>query len=151
MKKTAPIIIGGSKSFLSQGGQLLKTINKTAPIFFSGSNAFNNFLDLKIKIKNKKYLILTGSEIKKLKIKLNKKIFSKSYLDGIIAEQIFLPKYLNKMKKNIIFSDSVAENPLMLVGKLFIKLKIKKILLAFFEGNIESKRDRIVFDETQKA
>ena len=55
------------------------------------------------------------------------------------------------MKKNIIFSDSVAENPLMLVGKLFIKLKIKKILLAFFEGNIESKRDRIVFDETQES
>ena len=73
------------------------------------------------------------------------------YLKGIIAEQIFLPKYLSKMKKNIIFADSVAENPLMLIGKLFLKLRVKKILLAFFDGNILTKRDRIVFDETQES
>jgi len=96
-------------------------------------------------------LILTGNEIKKLKVKLNKKIFSQTYLNGIIAEQIFLPKYLTKITKNIILSDSVAENPLMLIGKLFIKLKIKKMHLAFFDGNINSKRDHVVFDETQAS
>ena len=151
LKKTDPVLIGGAKSFLNQGSQLLKTIGSTAPIFFSGGNAFNNFLDLKIKVKNPKYLILTGNEIKKLKVKLNKKIFSQMYLKGIIAEQIFLPKYLSKMKKNIIFADSVAENPLMLIGKLFLKLRVKKMLLAFFDGNILTKRDRIVFDETQES
>ena len=150
-KKSNPVLIGGAKSFLSQGKQLLKTIENTSPIFFSGSNALNNFLDLKIKIKNPKYLILTGNEIKKLKVKLNKKIFSQTYLNGIIAEQIFLPKYLTKITKNIILSDSVAENPLMLIGKLFIKLKIKKMHLAFFDGNINSKRDHVVFDETQAS
>ena len=148
--KSNPILIGGAKS-LSQGNQLLRAIGNNAPIFFSGSNAFNNFLDLKIKIKNPKYLILTGSEIKKLKIKLNKKIFSQSYLRGIIAERIFLPKHLAKVSKNIVLSDSVAENPLMLVGKLFIKLKIKKIHLAFFDGSYDTKRERIVFDETQES
>ena len=96
-------------------------------------------------------MILTGNEIKKLKVKLNKKIFSQTYLNGIIAEQIFLPKYLTKITKNIILSDSVAENPLMLIGKLFINLKIKKMHLAFFDGNINSKRDHIVFDETQAS
>ena len=150
-KKLNPVLIGGAKSFLSQGNQLLKAIGNNSPIFFSGSNAFNNFLDLKMKIKNPKYLILTGSEIKKLNVKLNKKIFSQMYLKGIIAEQIFLPKYLNRISKNIILSDSVAENPLMLIGKLFIKLKIKKMHLAFFDGDIDSKRERIVFDETQES
>ena len=36
----------------------------------------------------------------------------------------------------------------MLVGKLFLSLKVKKCF-AFFDGNIDTKRDRIVFDETQ--
>ena len=39
----------------------------------------------------------------------------------------------------------------MLVGKLFIKLKIKKIHLAFFDGSYDTKRERIVFDETQES
>ena len=39
----------------------------------------------------------------------------------------------------------------MLVGKLFLSLKVKKMLLAFFDGNIDTKRDRIVFDETQES
>ncbi len=151
LKKSNPILIGGAKSFLSQGTQLLKTISNTSPIFFSGSNAFNNFLDLNLKIKNPKYLILTGSEIKKLKIKLNKKIFNQMYLNGLVAEKIFLPKYLHSINRNIIISDSIAENPLMLIGKLFLSLKVRKMLLAFFDGNIDTKRDRIVFDETQES
>ena len=30
-------------------------------------------------------------------------------------------------------------------------LKVRKMLLAFFDGNIDTKRDRIVFDETQES
>ena len=65
------------------------------------------------------------------------------YLKGIIAEQIFLPKYLSKMKK-ILFADSVAENPLMLIGKLFLKLRVKKMLLAFLM-EISSQRETVLF------
>tara|TARA_B100001248_G_C27381826_1_gene457361 strand:- start:520 stop:2142 length:1623 start_codon:yes stop_codon:yes gene_type:complete len=151
LKKSSPILIGGAKSFLSQGSQILKALNKHSPILFSGSSAFNNFLELKIKIKNPKYLILTGSEIKKIKVKLSKKIFKQSSLNGIIAEEIFLPKYLKSVCRDIIVSDSVAENPLMLIGKLLIKSKVKNMRLAFFDGDMATKRDRIVFDETQQS
>ena len=106
---------------------------------------------MKIKLPNKKYLILTGNEIKKLNINLSKKVFKQLNLNGIVAEREFLPSYLKKLNKKIIFSDSVAENPLLLLGKLLIKMKIKKMCLAFFDGDISTKRSKIVFEETQDS
>ena len=151
LNKKTPILIGGAKSFAHHGGQLLKSISKHSPIFFSGSSSLNNFLDLKLKIKNPKYLILTGNEIKKIK---QKKIGNKFYareFKGIIAEQNFLPIRLKKKLKNIVYSNTVAENPLMLIGKLFLKIRIKKLHIAFFDGNIENEKDKILFNETQNS
>ena len=34
---------------------------------------------------------------------------------------------------------------------MILKLRVKKMLLAFFDGNIRKKRERIVFDETQES
>ena len=65
--KSIPIIIGGAKSFLDNGSQLLKAVDQKSPIIFSGNNAFKNFLKLKIKINNPKILILTEMKLKKWK------------------------------------------------------------------------------------
>ncbi len=45
----------------------------------------------------------------------------------------------------------MAENPLMLIGKLFLKIRIKKLHIAFFDGNIENEKDKILFNETQNS
>jgi len=149
--KSIPILIGGAKSFVQHGEQLFRSVGNSSPIFFSGSNALNNFFDLKIRTKNPKFLILTGNEIKKVKVKLNAHILKQINLNGIISEERFLPNYLRKITKNIILADTVAENPLMLIGKLFLKIKVKKMHIAFFDGDIENERAKIVFNETQES
>jgi 4-hydroxy 2-oxovalerate aldolase len=143
--KNISILIGGAKSFIQHGKQLLRSVNNNSPIFFSGSSSINNFIKLKIKIKNPTYLILTGNEIKKIEKK-----FKNFNLKGIIAEEKFIPKNFKK-KNSIIYSDTIAENPLSLLGKLFIKIKLKKLSLAFFDGNIENEKQKILFNETQNS
>ena len=88
-----------------------------------------NFLKLEIKIKNPLILILSGSEIKKINISINKNIFKSINLYGIIAEKEFLPKNFEfKNKQNLATSSSVALNPLYLVGLVLINLKVKNFL-----------------------
>lgn len=149
--KSTPIAIGGAKSFLDNGNQLLKTTDKKSPIIFSGNNAFKNFLKLKIKIDNPKILVLTGDEIKKMDKKFQNLNSKKLNLSLVIAEEKFLPTNLLKKNNKIIYSDSVAENPLLLLGKLLIKLNCKKLNIAFFDGNVETAKDKIVYEETQKS
>ena len=149
--KSIPIVIGGAKSFLDNGSQLLKAVDQKSPIIFSGNNAFKNFLKLKIKINNPKILILTGDEIKKMERKFQNFNSKKLNLSLVIAEEKFLPINLIKKNNKIIFSDSVAENPLLLLGKLLIKLNYKKLNIAFFDGNVETAKDKIVYEETQKS
>ena len=73
-------------------------------------------------------------------------------LYGIIAEKEFLPKNFKfNNKKNLATSTSVALNPLYLVGLVLANLKIKKLSLAFFDGNPESEKGRIVMQDTQES
>ena len=109
-----------------------------------------NFLKLEKKIKNPIILILSGSEIKKINILKIKNVLSKINLYGIIAEKEFLPKNFKfNNSKNLATSTSVALNPLYLVGLVLVNLKIKKLSLAFFDGNPESEKGRIVMQDTQ--
>ena len=136
---------------LDYGDYFFDKINVNRPIILSGSNALFNFLKLGIKIKNPLLLILSGSEIKKINI-FKKNIFREINLYGIIAEEEFLPKNFNfKNKKNLATSSSIALNPLYLVGLVLVNLKIKKFYLAFFDGNPESEKGRIVMSDTQES
>ena len=54
-------------------------------------------------------------------------------------------------KKHIILSESVALNPLHLVGKLLTQLKVKKLYLAFFDGDFNSEKGKIVMKETEES
>ena len=46
---------------------------------------------------------------------------------------------------------SIALNPLHLTGLVLESLKIKKLSLAFFDGNPESEKGRIVMQDTQDS
>ena len=146
----SPILIGGAPSLLDYGDYFFDKINILRPIILSGSNALFNFLKLEKKIKNPIILILSGSEIKKINILKIKNVLSKINLYGIIAEKEFLPKNFKfNNSKNLATSTSVALNPLYLVGLVLVNLKIKKLSLAFFDGNPESEKGRIVMQDTQ--
>jgi 4-hydroxy 2-oxovalerate aldolase len=149
--KNYPIIIGGAPSFIDYGDYFFDKINVNSPVILSGSNALFNFLKLNIKIKNPLILILSGSEIKKISILRFKNFYNKINLRGVIAEDEFLPKNIKFKKKNIIKSNSVALNPIMLAGLVFHNLKIKTLYLAFFDGNPENEKGRNVMRETQES
>jgi len=150
--KNFPIIIGGAPSLLDYGDYFFDRINVNSPIILSGSNALFNFLKLEIKIKNPIILILSGSEVKKINILKDKNIYNKINLYGIIAEEEFLPRKINfKNKKNIATSNSVALNPLLLAGLVFKNLRINTFFLAFFDGNPENEKGRIVMKDTQES
>ena len=93
---------------------------------------------MNIKIKNPIIQIASGSEFKKINIK----IFKKLNLYGIIAEKQFIPKNMN-FKGKLLESDSVALNPVLLSGLAVLKNNFKKLNFAFFDGNPQSKKDRI--------
>lgn len=147
---SVPILIGGAPSLKDFGAQLLRKINNKVPIILSGSNALFNFIFLKIKIKNPLFLILSGSEIKKIKDTNKKNFFKNLGINGIIIEKNFMPLKINfKPKSKIIISESVAINPLMLAGSVLIKLGLKKMYLAFFDGQYNDEKGRIIMQETE--
>ncbi len=119
------------------------------PIILSGSNAFINFLKLDIKIKNLIILILTGSEIKKIKKNYSIK---KSQVDYLVIEKNFYVKEFDRLDKNkIVVAESVGLNPLLLVGKMLNLLNIKKLNLAFFDGDYSSEKSKTVLEETEQC
>ena len=152
IKNNFPIIIGGGPSLSDYGEYFFKHINKKSPIILSGSNALFNFLNLEIKIQNPLILILSGSEIKKINLTKNKNILKKITLSGVIAEKDFISNKSNLIKNTkIAVSTSVAVNPVLLAGMALLKIKINKMQLAFFDGNPEEIKGRIVMRETQQS
>jgi len=147
-----PIIIGGGSSLSDYGEYFFKHINKKSPIILSGSTALFNFLNLEIKIKNPIILILIGSEIKKINLTKNKNILEKIDLSGVIVEKDFISSKSNLIKNaQVAVSTSVAVNPVLLAGMALLKMKINKMQLAFFDGNPEEIRGRVVMRETQQS
>ena len=117
----------------------------------SGSNAFKNFIKLNSKFENKIALILSGSEIKKIKQIRNKHFMKKYNIDFIIIEKDFYTKELKKDKNKIIISESIAINPLLLAGQMLISLGIKNLNLAFFDGDDNSEKGKAIMKETVKS
>ena len=72
-------------------------------------------------------------------------------LECIITEEKFISEKIKKLNNKIIYSNTIAANPLTLLGKLLINLKMKKLKLAFFDGNYENEKEKIIFEETQKS
>lgn len=147
-KHPSPVLIGGSPSLVEFGENLFKNMNSKTPIILSGSRALFNFYNLQIKIKNPLILVLSGSEIKKINTPKNKKIFNQLNIFSLLAEEDFLPKNLNFKRNKITTLTAVGLNPLLIVGLTLLKLKIKKMFIAFFEGNPNEDRGLVVMEET---
>jgi len=149
--KNTPLIIGGGPNFRTYGKLLLKQLSEKTPLILSGSRALKNFSSLNIKIKNPIIMLLSGNELKKTRVNNEKNIFQKLNINFFIAERIFLNNNeINTLKKTV-YSDSVAVNPLLLAGLAILKLKKKKINLAFFDGDFENDKSKIVMQETQES
>jgi len=149
--KNTPLIIGGGPNFKAFGKLLLKQLGDKTPLILSGSRALKNLSSLNIKIKNPKIMLLSGNELKKIRVNNEKNIFQKLNINYFIAEKIFLNNNEIKILKKIIYSDSVAINPLLLAGLVLLKLKKKQINLAFFDGGFEDDKSKIVMRETQES
>lgn len=97
-------------------------------------------------------MILSGSEIKKIKEIKSKSFFKKSKINYLVIERDFYVKEFFKFdKKKIVISESIGLNPLLLVGNMLISLKINKLNLAFFDGDYSSQKSRIVLKETEQS
>ena len=151
LQYNTPVLIGGGPSFLDNGKLFLQHLNKDIPIVLSGSNAFKNYLKLGVKIKNKVILLLSGSEIKKIK-EIKKSNFLKKYkIDFLVIEKDFYVNNLKKLNHKLVISESIALNPLFLAGKILKQLKVKNMNIAFFDGDFKSEKGRIVMKETQES
>ena len=145
LKNNTPLLIGGADSFYKDGKIFLNNINKEISIILSGSNAFKNFKKLNLKLDNKVVLILSGSEFKKIS-DIRKKLLKKNKIDYLIVEKDFLSNELKNISKSrIIFSDSVALNPLLLIGKILINLSIKKLNIAFLMEILKLKKVKLLW------
>ena len=152
LKQNTPLLIGGADSFYKNGEMFLNNIRKEISIILSGSNAFKNFKKLNLKLDNKVVLILSGSEFKKISEIRKKNFLKKNNIDYLIVEKDFLSNELNNIDDGkIIFSDSVALNPLYLIGILLISLSIKKLNIAFFDGDFDTEKGKIVMQETENS
>jgi 4-hydroxy 2-oxovalerate aldolase len=149
--KEIPTLIGGAPSLLDYGKILFQKIGVKLPLILSGSNALFNFYKLNLKIKNPIILILSGSEIKKINSYKERNILKKINIKIIVAEKNFLIEKINFKNKNIIFSNSLAINPLLLAGLVLNKLKIKKMNIAFFDGETSTLKGRTMMKETLES
>ena len=151
-KHNTPVLIGGAPSLKEFGLQLLEKIHLKTPIILSGSNALFNFIALNIKIKNPIILILSGSEINKISNINRKNFFHNLNIYAIIIEKDFLPERISfKPKNRIVISESIAINPLLLTGLALLKYGIKKMNLAFFDGQFNDEKGRIIMQETEES
>jgi 4-hydroxy 2-oxovalerate aldolase len=152
LKKNTPILIGGAPSFGFMGKNFLANLKKNISIILSGSNAFKNYIKLDLNLNNQIILLLSGSEIKKIKDIKKINFMKKFKIDYLVIEKDFFVKEFNKInKKKIITSESVGLNPLLLAGKILIHLKINKLNLAFFDGDYTSEKGKLVMKETEES
>ena len=150
LKKTTPILLGGGNNLIKYGSMLIHHLDENIPLIFSGSKALNNYEKMNIKIKNPAIILLSGNELKKINIE-NKKILNKINISAIIAEESFINNKQDLSNKKVVYSNSVAINPLLLAGLALLNLKKKELNLAFFDGDFGSEKGKIVMKETQES
>ena len=151
--KKPPVLIGGASSFKIYGQSFLENLDSKQSIILSGSNALSNFLDLKTKLKNPIFLIISGSELEKIQSFKNDKKNELKNISAFIVEKEFFAenKLLKRYKSKIIFSSSIGLNPLTLTGQFLIKVGYKSLFLAFFDGQPETEKGRVVMKETEES
>ena len=98
LKKNTPILIGGAPSFGFMGKNFLANLKKNISIILSGSNAFKNYIKLDLNLNNQIILLLSGSEIKKIKDISAAAVFISSIVSFLVGLVLFLPKILDKIK-----------------------------------------------------
>ena len=133
--KSKIIIFGGGRTCLDKGPIFIKNLKKNDIIIATSNRTLENLISVyeNFDYKNEIVLILTGNEINKLNLK--NKVIKKLKIKYIILEKKFFDKEIPFFKgKNIFYSNSVAENPLLIAGIFLKKVKYLKLNLAFFEG-----------------
>ena len=133
--KSKIFIFGGGQTCLDKGPIFIKNLKKTDLIIATSNRTLENLINVyeNIHFENEIVLILTGNEIKKLNFK--NKFIRKLRIKYIILERNFFDKKISFFKdKKIFYSNSVAENPLLIAGIFLKKLRYLKLNLAFFEG-----------------
>ena len=151
-KNYPPILIGGGKNQIDFGNFLYNKINPKSMIVFSSIRTMKNFYALNLSIPNKKLLIISGNEIKKFNKTKIEKIIKTLNINFFLVERKFFSKN-NKVitSKKTILSSTYAENPLLLIGSLLNKVGFKKLNLAFFDGNLDNEKDKIIMHETSNC
>ena len=108
-------------------------------------------MKLNLKLSNPLILVLSGSELKKIKLSENKKYFKQIKFHALIVEKEFLSNDVKIKKTNLVISESCAVNPLLLTGLLLLKLKCKKLFLSNFDGEYDTEKGRSIMRETSEA
>ena len=153
-KKNKFIIIGGSNNFIKYGEFFVNYLNKRTILVLSSANAVLNYYKLfkEKKITNKVFILMTGSEYNKIINTIAVSELKKLPILLIIAETLFLKDKNQFSKKNdIVSSDSIALNPLLLWGFLVKKVRLKNIYLSFFDGTYQNYKEMLVVNETAES
>ena len=146
-KKFPPILVGGGNNQTKYGNFLYNKISKYNTIIFSSMKSLINYSKIKEAHNNTKILINSGNDIQKYNTSLIKKLLKQ--VDYMLVEENFVKEVLKFFpKKKIITISSIASNPLLLSGLLLKKMKLKKIYLAFFDGNPSNLQESIIMEET---
>ena len=73
-------------------------------------------------------------------------LVEKSYF--FLQKSLVLRSNKKIIKKNIILSNTIAKNPLLIVGSILNRTKFKKLYLAYFDGNPKNEQEFIIMEET---
>ena len=148
----SPILIGGGASQIDYGKFLYSKLSPNTLIVFSSIRTMINFYKINLKIPNKKLLIISGNEVKKYEKTIIEKIIKDLSIDFFMVEKnfFFSNNQVFKIKKTII-SNTNAENPLFLLGIFLNEIGIKTMDLAFFDGNSNHDKDKVVMEETSRS
>ena len=147
-KKLPPIFIGGGNNQKKYGNFLYDKIAKKNILIFSSFRSLINFSTLKrINSKNCKILICSGNDLDKYSFSLIKSLLKK--VDFMVVEESFLKNISNFFPiKNIILSNTIAKNPLLITGLMLKKIKVNELYLAFFDGNSKNDQESVIMEET---
>ena len=148
--KNPPILIGGGDNQKKYGNFLYDRISKKNILIFSSLRSLINYSNLKKNNKNCKILICSGNDLEKYTPLLIKSLLKK--IDFIVAEENFIKNLSNLFPtKNIILSNTIAKNPLLIAGLMIRKIKINNLYLAFFDGNPKNEQESIIMNETLES
>ena len=152
-KKRGFVLLGGSNTLEKYGKFLIDKINQKKILVLCSANALINFYKIKKKhkIKNDIILLISGSEMNKIIRNFDYLEIKKLKFSSVICEELFSQKINLLNTKEIIYSSTEAENPLMLWALICKKIGIKIIEVAFFDGDYKDFKEKLVFEETNEC